>query len=49
MLYLAAKKNYIGSNGGARQLKALVDEEGDFGIHVVAELSDREIWKCFFK
>ncbi|XP_008798999.2 histidine protein methyltransferase 1 homolog [Phoenix dactylifera] len=49
VLYLAAKKNYIGSNGGARQLKALVDEEGNFGIHVVAELSDREIWKIFFK
>ncbi|XP_008799945.2 histidine protein methyltransferase 1 homolog [Phoenix dactylifera] len=49
VLYLAAKKNFVGSNGGARQLRALVDEEGIFGAHVVTELADREIWKFFFK
>ncbi|KAM0940654.1 putative protein-histidine N-methyltransferase [Dioscorea sansibarensis] len=49
VLYLAAKKNYIGSNGGVRQLRALVDEEGVFGAHMVSELTDREIWKFFFK
>ncbi|KAJ6821172.1 uncharacterized protein M6B38_128380 [Iris pallida] len=49
VLYLAAKKSFVGSNGGARHLKALVDEKGIFGTHVVTELSDREIWKFFFK
>ncbi|XP_008791776.1 histidine protein methyltransferase 1 homolog [Phoenix dactylifera] len=49
VLYVAAKKNFVGSNGGARQLRALVDEEGVFGAHVVTELADREIWKFFFK
>ncbi|XP_010930203.1 uncharacterized protein [Elaeis guineensis] len=49
VLYLAAKKNFVGSNGGARQLRALVDEEGIFGAHMVTELADREIWKFFFK
>lgn len=48
VLYLAAKKNFVGSNGGARQLRALMDEEGLFGSHMLAELSDREIWKFFF-
>ncbi|CAL9085258.1 unnamed protein product [Musa acuminata var. zebrina] len=49
VLYLAVKKSFIGSNGVARQLRAMVDEEGIFGIHVVTEVSDREIWKFFFK
>ncbi|KAJ6793042.1 uncharacterized protein M6B38_410930 [Iris pallida] len=49
VLYLAAKKSFFGSNGGVRHLKALVDEEGLFGAHVVTELSDREIRKFFFK
>ncbi|XP_020112303.1 uncharacterized protein LOC109726880 [Ananas comosus] len=49
VLYLAAKKNLVGSNCGARQLRALVDEEGVFGAHLVAELADREVWKFFFK
>ncbi|ONK57841.1 uncharacterized protein A4U43_C09F4740 [Asparagus officinalis] len=49
VLYLAAKKSFVGSNGGARHLKTLVDEEGIFGAHVVTELADREIWKFFFK
>ncbi|KAJ0977167.1 hypothetical protein J5N97_012641 [Dioscorea zingiberensis] len=49
VLYLAVKKNYVVSNGGARQLRALVDEEGVFGAHLVSELTDREIWKFFFK
>ncbi|KAH7681297.1 Protein-histidine N-methyltransferase protein [Dioscorea alata] len=49
VLYLAAKKNYVGSTSAARQLKALVDEGGVFGAHLVAELTDREVWKYFFK
>lgn len=49
VLYLAAKKSFVGSSGGGRHLKALVDEEGIFGAHVVTELADREIWKFFFK
>ncbi|XP_073004046.1 uncharacterized protein [Typha latifolia] len=49
VLYLAAKRNLVSSNGGVRQLRALVDEEGIFGVHLVTELGDREIWKLFFK
>ncbi|KAF8393890.1 hypothetical protein HHK36_020088 [Tetracentron sinense] len=49
VLYLATKKNYISSNGGARFLRGLVDEEGIFGAHVVAEMADRETWKFFLK
>ncbi|XP_019703934.1 uncharacterized protein [Elaeis guineensis] len=49
VLYVAAKKNFVGSNAGARQLRALVDEEAVFGAHVVTELADGEIWKFFFK
>lgn len=49
VLYLAAKKNYVGSTSAARQLKALVDEGGVFGAHLVSELTDREVWKYFFK
>ncbi|RWR83841.1 histidine protein methyltransferase 1 [Cinnamomum micranthum f. kanehirae] len=49
VLYLAAKKNYVGSGGGARQLRGLVEEEGVFGVHVVTEMADREIWKFFLK
>lgn len=49
MLYLAAKKNYVGFSGGARQLRGLVEEEGVFGVHVVTEMADREIWKFFLK
>lgn len=47
VLYLAAKKCFVGSNGGARQLRSLMDE-GLFGSHLLTELSDREIWKFFF-
>ncbi|KAL5998092.1 hypothetical protein ACLOJK_009027 [Asimina triloba] len=49
VLYLAAKKNLVGFGGGARQLRSLVDEEGIFGVHVVTEMADREIWKFFLK
>lgn len=49
VVYLAAKKNLVGSNGGIRQMKALLDEDGILGAHLVCELSDREIWKLFFK
>ncbi|KAL0918004.1 hypothetical protein M5K25_013119 [Dendrobium thyrsiflorum] len=48
VLYLAAKKNFVGSNGGAKQLRSLMDDEGLFGSHLLTELSDREIWKFFF-
>ncbi|CAL5073361.1 unnamed protein product [Urochloa decumbens] len=49
VLYLAARKNYIGSSSAVRQLRALVDEEGTFGVHLVSEPPEREIWKFFFK
>lgn len=49
VLYVASKKNLVGSNGGARQLKSLMEEEGVLGGHFLTELSDREIWKFFFK
>lgn len=49
VLYLAAKKHFVGSNCGTRQLRALVDEEGIFGAHIVNESTDREVWKFFFK
>ncbi|KAG8082499.1 hypothetical protein GUJ93_ZPchr0014g47325 [Zizania palustris] len=46
VLYVASKKNLVGSNGGARQLRALM-EEGVLGGHFLTELCDREIWKFF--
>lgn len=49
VIYLTAKKNYIGSSSAVRQLRALVDEEGAFGVHLVAEPPEREIWKFFSK
>lgn len=49
VIYLATKRNYVGFNSAARQLRSLVDEEGIFGAHLVTELADREIWKFFFK
>ncbi|KAF8780832.1 hypothetical protein HU200_000779 [Digitaria exilis] len=49
VLYLAARKNYIGSSSAVRQLRGLVDEEGTFGVHLVSEPPEREIWKFFFK
>ncbi|KAK1289932.1 hypothetical protein QJS10_CPB18g00403 [Acorus calamus] len=49
VLYLSVKKHHVGLNCGARQLRALVDEEGVFGTHVVADMCDREIWKFFLK
>jgi hypothetical protein len=48
-MYLAARKNYIGSSSAVRQLRSLVDEEGAFGAHLVSEPPEREIWKFFFK
>ncbi|KAG0458552.1 hypothetical protein HPP92_023709 [Vanilla planifolia] len=48
VLYVGTKKNFVGSNGGARHLKSLMEEEGLFGGHLITELSDREIWKFFF-
>uniref|UniRef100_A0ACD5UC45 Uncharacterized protein n=2 Tax=Avena sativa TaxID=4498 RepID=A0ACD5UC45_AVESA len=49
VLYVASKKNFVGSNSSARQLRALMEEEGVLGGHFLTELSDREIWKFFFK
>nr|BAD34426.1 hypothetical protein [Oryza sativa Japonica Group] len=49
VMYLAARKNYIGSSSAVRQLRSLVDEEGAFGAHLVSEPPEREIWKFFFK
>ncbi|CAL5414090.1 unnamed protein product [Camellia sinensis] len=49
ILFLAAKKNYVGVNSAARHLRSLVDEEGIFGTHLVKEMSDREIWKFFLR
>lgn len=49
VIYLAAKRNYVSFNSAARHLRSVVDEEGVFGAHLVKELTDREIWKFFFK
>ncbi|PWA92328.1 hypothetical protein CTI12_AA081030 [Artemisia annua] len=49
VLFVATRRQYIGSNSAARQLKSLVDEEGIFGAHVVKEMTDTEIWKFFLK
>lgn len=49
VMYLAARKNYIGSSSAVRQLRVLVDEEGAFGAHLAAEPPEREIWKFFSK
>ncbi|GAB4842959.1 hypothetical protein Ancab_012937 [Ancistrocladus abbreviatus] len=49
VVYLATKKNYVGFNSGARHLRSILDEEGLFGAHLVKEMTDREIWKFFFK
>lgn len=49
VVYLATRKNYVGSNSGARHLRNLVDEEGIFGAHSVKEFADRDIWKFFLK
>lgn len=49
MVYLAAKKQYVGFNSGARHLRNLVDEETILGAHLVKETTDRDIWKFFIK
>ncbi|PKA66704.1 hypothetical protein AXF42_Ash003359 [Apostasia shenzhenica] len=49
VLYIAAKKNFVGLSGGVKQLRSMVDEEGLFGARLMAESSDREIWKFFFR
>ncbi|GMH18197.1 hypothetical protein Nepgr_020038 [Nepenthes gracilis] len=49
VVYLAAKKNYVGFNSAARHLRSILDEEGIFGAHSIKELPDREIWKFFLK
>ncbi|KAM7461385.1 hypothetical protein LguiA_029506 [Lonicera macranthoides] len=49
VIYMATKKNYVGLNSAARQLRSMVDEDGIFGVHLVKELTDREIWKFFNK
>uniref|UniRef100_A0A2P2JXZ7 Histidine protein methyltransferase 1 homolog n=2 Tax=Rhizophora mucronata TaxID=61149 RepID=A0A2P2JXZ7_RHIMU len=50
VLYLAMRRQYVAfSNNGARNLRSLVDEEGIFGAHLVKEMTDRDVWKFFFK
>ncbi|EOA27398.1 hypothetical protein CARUB_v10023531mg [Capsella rubella] len=49
VMYLAAKKQYVGFNSGARHLRNLVDEETILGAHLVKETTDRDIWKFFLK
>jgi hypothetical protein len=49
VIYMATKKNYVGFNSAAKQLKNMVDEDGYFGVHLVKELTDRDIWKFFCK
>ncbi|KAK2425071.1 hypothetical protein P8452_53888 [Trifolium repens] len=50
VVYLApTKKHYVGFSNGVRQLRNLVDEEGIFGVHLVKDLADRDIWKFFHK
>uniref|UniRef100_A0A1J3FBZ0 Histidine protein methyltransferase 1-like protein n=1 Tax=Noccaea caerulescens TaxID=107243 RepID=A0A1J3FBZ0_NOCCA len=49
VVYLAAKKQYVGFNSGARHLRNLVDEETILGAHLVKETTDRDIWKFFLK
>ncbi|KAK3444061.1 uncharacterized protein LOC104432789 [Eucalyptus grandis] len=47
--YLATKRNYVGFNSAARHLRSLVDEGGIFGVHLVKEMADRDVWKFFLK
>lgn len=47
--YLAMKRNYVGFNSGAKNLRSLVDEGAVFGVHLVKEMADRDIWKFFLK
>lgn len=49
VIYLATKKTFTGYNSAARHLRHLVDEESLLGAHLVKEMTDREIWKFFFK
>ncbi|KAK1429011.1 hypothetical protein QVD17_11210 [Tagetes erecta] len=49
VLFVSAKKHYVGFNSAARQLRSLVDEEGVYGAHLIKEITDREIWKFFLK
>lgn len=49
VVFVATKKNYVGFNSTARQLRSLVDEEGIFGNHLIKEITDTEIWKFFLK
>ncbi|KAM0045009.1 putative lysine methyltransferase, S-adenosyl-L-methionine-dependent methyltransferase [Helianthus debilis subsp. tardiflorus] len=49
VLFVSAKKHYVGFNSAARQLRSLVDEEGVFGSHLIKEMTDKEIWKFFLK
>ncbi|XP_047333189.1 uncharacterized protein LOC124936714 [Impatiens glandulifera] len=49
ILFVGMRKNYVGFNSAARQLRSLVDEEGILGAHLVKETTDREIWKFFLR
>ncbi|CAN7063156.1 hypothetical protein IGI04_017046 [Brassica rapa subsp. trilocularis] len=49
VVYLAAKKQYVGFSNGARHLRNLVDEETILGAHLIKETTDRDVWKFFLK
>ncbi|CAF1872101.1 BnaC04g48860D [Brassica napus] len=49
VVYLAAKKQYVGFSNGARHLRSLVDEETILGAHLIKETTDRDVWKFFLK
>ncbi|KAF8093954.1 hypothetical protein N665_0373s0011 [Sinapis alba] len=49
VVYLAAKRQYVGFNSGARHLRNLVDEETILGAHLIKETTDRDVWKFFLK
>ncbi|CAH8374065.1 unnamed protein product [Eruca vesicaria subsp. sativa] len=49
VVYLAAKKQYVGFSSGARHLRNLVDEETILGAHLIKETTDRDVWKFFLK
>lgn len=54
VVYLAGKKQYTGAGGGTRQFKALLEDDGVLGAHLVVDFTDssfntKEIWKFFYR
>ncbi|CAF1803400.1 unnamed protein product, partial [Brassica oleracea var. botrytis] len=41
VLYLAAKKQYVGFNSGAKHLRNLLDEETIFGAYLIKETTEK--------